>query len=74
MVNIRSKDGSIPRLDHGQKEGLETANSDVLESSLLGYTKGFKKAMHQALHFSPTINPDNFDLNKDVVDGYLIND
>jgi len=30
--------------------------------------------MHQALFFSTNVNPENFDLDKDVVDGQLIVD
>ena len=58
----------------GVVEDSKTMNVDLVESSLLGYTEGFKKVMRQALHFSPLIGVNNCDLNKDVVDGHLVDE
>jgi len=58
----------------GREEALKTINVDLVESSLLDYTEGFKKSMLQAFHFNPSINVDDFDLSKDVVNDHLIDD
>ncbi|KAK7382403.1 hypothetical protein VNO80_01254 [Phaseolus coccineus] len=58
----------------GREEALKTTNANLMESSLLGYTECFRKSVHQALHFSPSINVDEFDLNKDIADGHPVDD
>jgi len=53
---------------------LKAENANIVEYSLLGYTKGFKKALRHAICFSPNVKPGDFDLEKDVIDGHLVDD
>lgn len=53
---------------------LKVEYSNLVDSSILGYAKGFKKALRQAIFFSSNSSPENFNLDKDVVDGRLVNE
>jgi len=47
---------------------------DLDEVGLEGYSEGFKKAARQVVYFEPSLDSSKFILEKDVVDGKLIDD
>jgi len=57
-----------------REEEPKTKNTNLVESSLFDYTEGFKKVMRLTIYFSPNVNPKNFDIDKDVIDGHLVDD
>ncbi|KAL9325806.1 hypothetical protein ACSQ67_006451 [Phaseolus vulgaris] len=57
-----------------REEEPKTKNTNLVESSLFDYTEGFKKVMRPTIYFSPNVNPKNFDIDKDVIDGHLVDD
>ena len=55
-------------------EELKSEKLALQNSCLAAYEEGFKEAMCQAVHFSPSLDVNKFDLEKVVIDDNLIDD
>jgi len=53
---------------------LKTEKTELHTFGLKAYEEGFKKVICQTVHFSPSLDVNQFYLDKDVVDCHLVDD